>query len=54
MALVLVIEGAAWVLFPDQMRNMALKAQEMTSSTLRIGGLIAACLGVAVVWAIRG
>jgi len=41
-------------LFPDQMRNMALKAQEMTSSTLRIGGLIAACLGVAVVWAIRG
>ncbi|MDP6952061.1 MAG: DUF2065 domain-containing protein [Alphaproteobacteria bacterium] len=54
LALVLVIEGAAWALFPDQMRNMALKAQELTPSTLRIGGLVAACFGVAMVWAIRG
>jgi hypothetical protein len=54
LALVLVIEGAAWALFPDQMRAMALKAQEMPPSTLRFGGLVAAGFGVAMVWAIRG
>ena len=50
----LVIEGAAWALFPDQMRSMALKAQELSPSTLRMGGLMAAGFGVAMVWAIRG
>jgi uncharacterized protein len=54
LALVLVIEGAAWALFPDQMRSMALKAQELSPSTLRMGGLMAAGFGVAMVWAIRG
>ncbi len=52
-ALVLVIEGAAWALFPEKMREMALKVRELPPSVLRGGGLIAAALGVALVWLIR-
>ena len=52
-ALVLVIEGAAWALFPEKMREMALKVRELSPTVLRSGGLIAAALGVTLVWLIR-
>jgi uncharacterized protein YjeT (DUF2065 family) len=54
LALVLVLEGAAWALFPNQMRDMALKVQEIAPATLRLAGIIAAAIGLVVVWLIRG
>jgi len=53
LALVLVIEGALYALFPRQMRAMALRMTEVPESTLRTAGLAAAVLGVLVVWAVR-
>lgn len=53
-ALVLVIEGVLWSLFPLAMRNAARRAAELDAGPLRIGGLIFAALGVLAVWMIRG
>jgi uncharacterized protein YjeT (DUF2065 family) len=52
--LVLVIEGIAYALFPDGMRSMMQRALDMPAQTLRFGGLLAAVIGVAVVWLVRG
>tara|TARA_Y100001934_G_C12325439_1_gene762364 strand:- start:106 stop:258 length:153 start_codon:yes stop_codon:yes gene_type:complete len=49
----LVIEGVIYALFPQGMQRMMTQALEMPASTLRIGGLIAAVAGFAVVWLIR-
>lgn len=54
LGLVLVIEGAAYALFPEGMRTMMRRALEMPPQTLRFGGLAAAVIGVAVVWLVRG
>ncbi|HYC01730.1 MAG TPA: DUF2065 domain-containing protein [Azospirillaceae bacterium] len=53
LALVLVIEGIAYALAPDGMRRAA-AAAALPAAQLRIGGLAAAVLGVALVWIIRG
>ena len=53
LALVLVIEGALYALFPRQMRSMALRMTEVPETTLRTAGLVAAVLGVVVVWVVR-
>jgi len=52
--LVLVIEGLAYAAFPEQMRRMMRQALELPEGTLRMGGLLAAIVGVALVWLIRG
>jgi uncharacterized protein len=52
-ALVLVIEGALYALFPDGMRRAAARAVAMPPQTLRLAGLAAACAGVALVWLVR-
>ncbi len=52
--LVLVIEGLAYAAFPEQMRQMMRRALELPEGTLRMGGLLAAVIGVAVVWLVRG
>ena len=54
LALVLVIEGIAYALAPDGMRRAAAAAAALPAAQLRIGGLAAAVLGVALVWIIRG
>ncbi len=54
LALVLVIEGALYALFPDGVKRMMAMAQETPSPVLRGGGFVAVVLGVAVVWLIRG
>ena len=54
LALVLVVEGVLWALFPDGMKQAAAKAALLDSGPLRMGGLAFAVLGVALVWAIRG
>ncbi len=53
LALVLVFEGAGWALFPNQMRAVALMVQEIAPATLRTAGIIAAAVGVFVVWLVR-
>jgi len=53
-ALVLFFEGVLYALFPDGMKRMMAAAIEAPSQTLRIFGLIAAIIGVILVWFIRG
>ena len=53
LALVLVIEGIIYALFPDAMKRMALIVQVLPAAVLRRTGLMAAVLGVAIVWVIR-
>jgi uncharacterized protein YjeT (DUF2065 family) len=54
LALVLVIEGCLWALFPDGMRRAAASIGEIPARTLRAGGLACAAAGVGAVWLIRG
>ena len=53
LALVLVIEGALYALFPDGMTRAAARAAIVPSQALRLAGLAAACAGVALVWLVR-
>ena len=54
LALVLVIEGALYALFPEAMKRAILGVAEMPAAMLRNAGLIATVAGVAIVWLIRG
>ncbi|MBE9554252.1 MAG: DUF2065 domain-containing protein [Proteobacteria bacterium] len=53
LALVLVIEGAAYALFPDGIKRAMAAMQQIPASTLRSFGLAAALTGVIIVWLIR-
>jgi uncharacterized protein len=53
LALILVIEGIGYALFPEGLKRLAVRATKTPSQSLRIGGLIAAFLGVILVWALR-
>ena len=53
LALVLVIEGALYALFPDAMKRMMAVAQGLPSSQIRGVGLGVAFVGVFLVWVIR-
>ena len=52
-ALILIIEGAAYTLVPNQMKALLLKLHEIPSTQLRSGGILAVVVGVAIVWALR-
>ena len=54
LALILVIEGLLYALFPEAMQRMMRVAIEASPSVMRNGGLVAAILGFVVVWLIRG
>jgi hypothetical protein len=54
LGLVLVLEGALYALFPEFMKLMAAQAQAIPGDTLRTVGVVAAGLGVALVWMARG
>jgi uncharacterized protein YjeT (DUF2065 family) len=51
---VLVLEGLLWALSPDAMKRAAALALGLANEQLRLGGLIAASLGVLLVWLVRG
>jgi hypothetical protein len=51
--LVLVIEGVLYAVAPQQVKRMMALASGTPAETLRMGGLIAAGLGVAIVWLAR-
>jgi uncharacterized protein YjeT (DUF2065 family) len=53
LALVLVIEGAAYALFPEGIKRAMAAIQQIPASTLRSFGLAAALTGVIIVWLIR-
>jgi uncharacterized protein YjeT (DUF2065 family) len=53
LALVLVIEGALYALFPDGMKRMAAQMLALPSPMLRYAGLASALVGVGAVWMLR-
>jgi uncharacterized protein YjeT (DUF2065 family) len=52
--LVLVIEGVVYGGFPGLARRLAGEVLSMPENVLRIAGLVAAALGVGIVWLMRG
>ena len=53
LALVLVVEGAVYALFPEVIKKAAAHTVAIPPQTLRLAGLAAACLGVGLVWLVR-
>jgi hypothetical protein len=52
--LLLVIEGCLYALFPNGMKRVIVAVIDVSPEILRITGLIAALLGLGLVWIIRG
>lgn len=52
-ALILVLEGGLYALFPGGMRKMAMQVERVPVSTLRSAGLLAATVGVGIIWLVR-
>ena len=52
--LVLVIEGLIWALAPATGMRMLSAAASTPQQALRLAGLAAMALGVAIVWLVRG
>lgn len=53
-ALILVIEGALYALFPQPMKKLLLHVLGMPLSSMRVAGLVSAGAGVFLVWLLRG
>ncbi len=53
LALVLVIEGIAYALFPGAVKRMMESVRVLPDGTLRGAGLLAALAGLGAVWLIR-
>lgn len=53
-AVVLALEGMAYALAPAAMRRAIMTLAEAPEQRLRLGGLVAAVLGVAIAWALKG
>ena len=54
LALILVIEGAVYALFPEGMKRLMIRVIDEPPATLRTIGLAAAVLGVVGIWMLRG
>lgn len=54
LGLALALEGVAYALFPGAMKKMLLQVLAQPSSHLRNAGLVAAALGVGLIWLVRG
>jgi uncharacterized protein len=54
LGLVLVIEGLLWALVPHLAIRLLEGAAATPQATLRVAGWTAVCLGVGLVWLIRG
>jgi len=53
LALVLVIEGILYALFPEGMKRVAARSTLVPPQILRAAGLLAASFGVVIVWLLR-
>jgi uncharacterized protein YjeT (DUF2065 family) len=54
LGLVAVIEGVLYAAAPSAMKRMLRQVESMPEQSMRIGGLVAMAVGVAVIWAVRG
>jgi uncharacterized protein YjeT (DUF2065 family) len=54
LALVLVIEGTLYALFPEGMRRMMAQMLDLPEQRLRIAGLAGVVIGLVAVWLMRG
>jgi len=52
--LVLVIEGLLYAAVPSVAKRMAIDVSEMPEQVLRTIGTVVLCIGVGIVWIIRG
>lgn len=53
LGLVLIIEGLVYAASPARLKAMMARLEEIPDETLRMGGLIAVAVGVAIVWLAR-
>lgn len=53
LALMLVIEGAVYALFPDFMKRLMQVVQDQPTIAVRWTGVVVAAVGVGLVWLIR-
>ena len=53
LALVLVIEGLLYALFPGPLKRMMARAMDTPDDALRIAGVLACVTGVAAIWFLR-
>ena len=53
LALAIAIEGILYALFPDGMKRMMASVFDMPSPNIRAAGLVAAVIGVGLIWMIR-
>lgn len=54
LALVLVIEGFAYALFPSALKRLMARALATPEQALRTTGVVVAAVGVAALWFLRG
>jgi len=54
LGLVLVLEGAAYALFPAKMTDMMRQIPDIPVAVLRVMGIVAVAIGWLVVWLVRG
>ena len=54
LALVLVLEGLFWAISPSAMKRAAAMALNLADEQLRLAGVIAIAIGVALLWFLRG
>ncbi len=54
LALILVIEGVLYALFPHGMKRMLTQVMGLPPSALRRAGVVSVFVGVALVWLLRG
>ena len=53
LALILVIEGVLYALFPGFMLRMLAQVSSLSQQSLRTAGLVSAILGVLLVWLLK-
>tara|TARA_A100001234_G_scaffold44810_1_gene37139 strand:+ start:69 stop:254 length:186 start_codon:yes stop_codon:yes gene_type:complete len=51
--LFLFIEGILYAIFPSKMKNMLKKLELISSNQLRVGGLIFAIIGFAIIYLVK-
>jgi uncharacterized protein len=54
LGLVFVIEGPLFAAFPDAARRAVATVLSTPDQTVRTVGIVSACVGLAVVWLVRG
>ena len=51
--LILIVEGLIYAIFPEGMKKLLTRMIDMPVSALRSGGLVAAVIGLALLWAVK-